>query len=252
MLSSRRPVRMLLAEVREGVSSAVILAGVCAGLSLPMLHYQTHHLLDPLFTKPLTADQALSFTLFHVLLIFAASLLCALVGFLYAPRLGLIGMKLLKSDRKFLPLYFVIGLLLTPAAYWLVDMHLQTKIPLYFPEQAGWALAQTLGRVLAPEVIARFGLVTVGVYLWRWLRFTGHPWPASLLVAGFAGLEAWIGLERLGLKPAFDFFTLRVLGLAVAFNWVVGEVYLRRGLLPVLALRLGIELKYPLYALFFF
>ena len=192
----------------------------------------------------------MALALFHVLLMFGACLLCALVGFLYTPRLGLPGLKIREGDRKLIALYLAAGLLTAPLAYFLVDMDLREKIPEYFPAHLGWALAQTLGRALAPEVIARFGLVTIGVYLCRWLRFSGHPWPAPLAVAGFAMLEAWVGLERLGLQPGLDPFTLSCLGLAFVSNVIFGEIYLRRGLVPALVLRLGVELKYPLYALF--
>jgi len=250
MSQSRQPMRLTVSEMREGVRSAIILAGVCAGAAFPMLYYQSVHLISPMLSKPPNADQTMALTLFHALLIFAACLLCALVGFLYAPRLGLPGLKLQDPDRKFLALYLAAGLLMTPIAYALVDMDLRDRIPDYFPGRLGWALAQTLGRALAPEVIARFGLVTIGVYFWRWLRFSGHPWPAPLAVAGFGAFEAWVGLERLQQQPGLDLFTLSCLGLAFASNLVFGEIYLRRGLIPLLALRLGIELKYPLYALF--
>jgi hypothetical protein len=250
MPQSRQPVRLSPSDVREGIRSAIILAGACGAAAFPMMYYQTVHLIAPMLAKPPNPDQTMALTLFHALLIFAASLLCALVGFLYTPRLGLPGLKVLSWDRKFFALYLAAGLLTAPVAYFLLDMDLRARIPEYFPGQLGWALAQTLGRALAPEVIARFGLVTIGVYLLRWLRFAGHPWPAPLAVACFGVLEAWVGLERLHQQPGLNLFTLSCLGLAFVSNLVFGEVYLRRGLVPALVLRLGVELKYPLYALF--
>src|SRR4030042_809048 len=143
MPHSRRPVRLSLADAREGVSSAIILAGVCAAPAFPMMYYHTVHLLAPMLAKTLNPDQTLALTLFHALLLFAASLLCALVGFLYSPRLGLPGLKVLDWDRKFFALYLAAGLLTAPIAYSLVDLDLRGRIPEYFPSQLGWALAQT-------------------------------------------------------------------------------------------------------------
>jgi hypothetical protein len=248
MTSARRLIRLSPSAMREGVSSAVILAGTAAAAAYPMIYYQSLHLVSPLLPKPMNPDQTLVFTIGHVLLLFAACLLCALVGFLYSPRLDLPGFGSWRRDRRFLILCFAAGLFLVPGSYFFLDHNFRARLPAYFPADLSWALAMTLGQTLAPEVIARFGQITIGVYLLRWLRFSGHPWPAVLAVAILGAAGSWISQTRLHLDPGLNSFTLSCLAFAFLSNLLFGEVYLRKGLLAALALRLGLELKYPLYA----
>jgi len=250
MPSSRQPHRLSPSAMRESVSSAVILAGAAAAAAYPMIYYQSLHLVSPLLTRPLNPDQTLVFTIGHALLLFAACLLCALVGFLYSARLNLPGFGSFSRDHRLLPLFFAGGLLLIPGVFFLVDSKFHARLPAYFPADLPWALAMTLGQTFAPEVIARFGQITIGVYLLRWLRFSGHPWPAVLAVALLGMAGSWISQSRLHLDPGLNSFTLSCLCFAFLSNLLFGEVYLRRGLLASLALRLGLELKYPLYAWF--
>ena len=238
-----------LAEMNERVKEAVILAGACFLASFPLMYDQVPAMMAPQLLAPLTPDQTLNYVLYHVLLIFAAALLCALVGFLYSPRLQLPGLGDWKRERRWLPLYLLAGLAVVPVSYYLIDAELRRRLPGYFPESVLWALGHTLGRTLAPEVIARFGMTTIAVYLVRWLGGKGHPWPAVLAVALFGAVGSWIAQGRLGLQPGLNLFTLTGVGLAFGSNLVFGEIYLRRGLWVVLAVRLGIELKYPIYVL---
>jgi len=149
-----------------------------------------------------------------------------------------------------LPLGLALGLAFTPVSYFVVDREIIQCAPRVFSRHWPWALGNMLGGAMTQEVIARFGLLTIGVYLFRRLGFMGHPWPAIGLVSLIGCAGSYVFLLKFDL--AQEFFTSQIaLGLATAFflQWIFCEVYVRKGFLAALCIHFGLNIKLFVYAL---
>ena len=103
------------------------------------------------------------------------------------------------------------------------------------------------GTALTQEVVGRFGLLTIGVYLLRRLDLSASNRPAILAVSAFAAFGVLLTAGRLGLRPP-AFQLVLAAGYHFAVNWVLGEVFLRRGLIAVVCLHAGLNLKLLIYS----
>ena len=116
-------------------------------------------------------------------------------------------------------------------------------------EPSPWylSLARMAGIALTQEVVGRFGLLTIGVYLLRRLDLSASNRPAILAVSAFAAFGAMLTASRLGLRPPAGQLGLAV-GFCFAVNWALGEVFLRRGLIAAICLHAGLNLKLLIYS----
>ncbi len=241
------PLLKLLRQSVEWSRDAFIMAGLCMVCAYPFYHYQAHHLMPGIDEHLANPHFAKSFMLFHMLMTFGAALICSMVGFFYGGRLRLIGFGDIRDlKEKILP-FLGLGLLLIPFSYLLGDELILARLPEYYPGELFTSLGQPL-IVLSQEVIARFGMVTVLVYFWRLFGLSGHPWPATIIVAAFTGFLAWLSLLNLGLIQGFDILALRIVISAFLANLLFGEIYIRQGLIPAIIAHLGLEGKYLIYS----
>jgi hypothetical protein len=246
-MTPQPPLVKILKQSVETTRDAFILAGACMVCACPFYYYQTKYLAPAI--QPNLADERLAriSLLFHMLMTFGAALISSMVGLYYANRLGLKGFDNLKEfHRKILP-FLALGILLIPLSYVSSDRAIMTRIPEYYPGNIKLAMGMPL-IVLSIEVIMRFGFITIFVYLLRWLKFHRHPWPASLMVAAFVAGQAYMSLQSLDIIQGFDLFALRLVGTAFILNLLLGEIYIRKGIMPAIFTHLGLEAKYLLYS----
>ena len=253
MTQSKKPpsraYKLKRADARNRVQNALLLAGSTMFVSYPWFYYQYKHMTLEIFSRAPTGHQLIVFAMGQSLILFAAALICSLVGFLYYDRLGLVGFGKLSDLRAWLPWALVLGILITPLLYYLADRRLMSLIPEAFPRPWPWALAWMAGSALSQEVVARFGLLSIGVYLLRWRSFKGHPWPAIAAVSVFSAFSAVIFLDRINFSARLELWQIGVLTLTIfAFQWILCEVYLRKGLLAALALHLGLSARLLIYS----
>lgn len=241
------PLLKVLKQSVEWSRDAFILAGICMVSAYPFLHYSAHYLPHRQMLEFSNAQTIRFFILFNMLMIFGAALIMSMVGFFYSKRMGLPGFGETRDFSSDILPFLALGIILIPISYIAADRALLARLPVYFPSDFTKALGQPF-IVVSQEVIARFGMVTIVVYFWRLLKRPGHPWPAPLLVAVFAAIQAWLSLRDLGITPRFDLFTARIVVSAFAANLVFGEVYIRRGLVAAVFVHLGLEGKYLLYS----
>ena len=239
-----------LKEIKDRVQNAFFLATAAMLASFPMFLYQFRHLTGSVFSHQPSAERLFYLSLTQSFIVFALALLCALVGFLYSESLQLPEFGRPGHFLAWLPMGLVLGLVFTPVSYFTVDREIIQLVPQVFPRHWPWALGNMLGSAITQEVIARFGLLTIGIYLFRRLGFRGHPWPAIALVSLFGCAGTYIFLLKFDLAQEFLPSQIAV-GLTMAFflQWIFCEVYVRKGFLAASCIHFGLNIKLLVYAL---
>jgi hypothetical protein len=236
-------------EMKEKIQNAVFLAAVTMAASFPMFLYQFQHMAGSTFAHSPARDRIYYLAMTQSIIVFALAFLCSLVGFLYSERLRLPGFG---KAAHFLPWISVglgVGILFTPVCYFLIDRNIYHLIPEAFPSLWAWAVANMVGGVIAQEVIARFGLLTIGIYLLDTWGFRGHPWPAIAVVSLFGTLGTYLFLLRFDLAGRLlPGQLLASLAFAFFLQWLYGEVFIRKGFLAAACIHFGLSVKLLLYA----
>ncbi|HUT55200.1 MAG TPA: hypothetical protein VM658_17555 [bacterium] len=246
--AASRAFKMSFMDARNRVHNAVLLAGAVMLLSLPMFYYQYAHMMRPVFAHAPTLKQLKLLALGQSIILFAPALVCSLVGFLYYERLGLPGPGRLGELKRWVPLSLLLGLALIVPSYYLTDRHMLAVFPEAYPRPWAWALAWAAGNSLSQEVVARFGLLSIGVYLLRWRGHKGHPAAAIAVVSLFAAVCSLLFFQRLGLSGLIEpRRALASLALVFGVQWVLCEVYVRKGLAASLCLHLGLSARLVVY-----
>ncbi len=251
MAKKPRPISYTLSEARERVANAVLLSGAATFLSLPMFYHQFMTLTGGVFERAPAIEEAKMMAAGQAILVFAMTFLCGLVGFLYADRIGMVGFGRLRDIRRWAPIGLAAGLAATPVMYFGLDRGVMAMAPEMYPDGWYWSVSWVLGRAVSQEVIGRFGLVTIGVYLLGKLGVGDKNWTAAAAVALFAAFSSGLFFSRLGLIEIMG-PGLGVLALASVFalQCLYGWLYLRFGLVPAICVHAGMGLRLVLYSLF--
>ncbi len=246
------PLEVLKEQLRYSrgkLRDALIMAGVCLAVSYPYFQYQATHIAFPGIDDELSQMQAQFIILSQVLLVFCGALISSMVGLHYSEKLSLPGLGDVRRLRLNL-LLLVLGVSSIPLSYYLTDLPLLVSKPELYPTRWDYIISHVLASSVTPEVIFRFGLVTIAVYLLQWRKHQGHPWAASTIVALFIALGSLMSRPNLGIGVGLDLQTMISAFGVLTINIVLAEVYIRYGLLSAMVLHMGVELKYVAYALF--
>jgi len=244
--------RLTPSQVKQRAKAAFVISAITMFAVCPKFFYQFRELAGRVSIGPVSDLQVLKLALGQSLILFTAAIISSLVGLLYADRLSLPGMGRFKDLKVWLPLGIALGLFLTPVSYYLADKRLLFQVPEMFPESLHLALGWVLGSALSQEVIARLGLLTIAVYFLHWFNFKGHPWPAILVVCLFTVMNVLILSHRFRLAGRIEPQLLHLsLAGSFLFQWLLCEVYIRKGFLAAAALHAGLKIKVLVYAAWF-
>jgi hypothetical protein len=242
------PSRLTLGEARAHVRNAIALAGLVMFASVPMYYFQFSRLASLIFKKTPPPEAMRALAVGQGLVAFSLALLCSLVGFMYAGRLALPGLGWGRDFRKWWLVAGALGAVSIPVSYFALDRDLLVKFPEFFPRPWPLAAIHVVGGALGQEVIARFGLITIVVYLLRWRGSRGHPWPATVIVSAFMTTAEFLYLTWTDIGARLEPWQLGVyLGMQLAFQVFQSEVYLRGGLLAAIAVHLALGLRLVVY-----
>lgn len=240
-------------EIKAKMQNSVLLAGAAMAASFPMFMYQYRHLSGLILDYKPAPELLDNLALKQSVIVFFAAFLCALVGFLYAERLRLPVFGKTADIAVWLPRGLLIGTALTPVFYLAIDRELSRIFPSLFPNPWPWALADMLGSAITQEVLARLGLLTIGIYfLDRW-KFKGYPWPAVAAIAMFGTLGTYLFLTRFGIAQKVSIYHFLIsLFLAFGLQWIFCAIYLRWGFVAAVCIHIGLNVKYLIYAVMLF
>jgi hypothetical protein len=239
-----------LREMKDRVQNALFLAAAAMIGSFPMFLYQFEQFSGSLFTYPPSSERLFYLSLTQSMIVFALAFLCALVGFLYSERLKLPKFGRPADAPLWLSLGLTFGLVFTPLSYLAIDRQIIRLIPGVFPTHWLWASANMLGGAITQEVIARFGLLTIGIYLLGRWGFKGHPWPAIALISLFGSFGTVVFLLKFELAQKLTLSQLApTLMMVFVLQWIFGELYVRKGFMAALCVHFGLSVKLVIYAL---
>ena len=239
-----------LNEMKERIQNAIFLAAAAMLGSFPMFLYQYQHLSGYIFTPQPSEERLFYLSLIQSVIVFALAFLCALVGFLYSARLKLPKFGSPADALNWLSFGLALGLLFTPLSYFVLDREMMRLIPQMYPTHWPWAIGNMLGGAITQEVISRFGLLTIGIYLLDRWNFKGYPWPAIALVSLFGCAGTYVSLLKFDLAQRL-FPSEIVLALIIVFilQWVFSEAYVRKGFLAAVCIHFGLSVRLLVYAL---
>ncbi len=236
--------------MKDIIRNSVFLAAAAMFGTLPMFQYHFRQFAGSLFTRQPTAEQIYYLAVGQSFIVFLLAFLCSLVGFLYSERLQLPEFGKASDIPRWLCIGLALGLFFTPISYYFCDREVFRVIPEIFPGSWHWALANMSGIALAQEVIVRFGLLTIGIYLARRWGLKGHAWPVITVISIFGATGTYMFLAKFDLMHKLIPSQL-IISLAMAFflQWLFCEVYLRKGFLAVLCIHIGLDIKFLVYSL---
>lgn len=234
--------------MKNHIRNALLLGAVTMFLSLPMFHYQFRHLTGEVFRGQPTVEMAWRLALSQSFMVFCLAFMSSLIGFIYAEKLRLPGLGKAADIRVWLPGGLAAGLIFTPISYILLDREVIRLIPGIHPSSLSWTLPVMLAGAFCQEVIIRFGLLTIALYLWnRWTE-KGRPWPAIALISAFGATGSWLLISRLGIAGGLSHSQIMTMVvLSFLTQWILGEVYVKKGLSASICVHLGLSAKYLVF-----
>lgn len=188
-----------------------------------------------LHSQPLQYDMLYAQTA----LLFIICLLCAMAGFSFSKRLGLPGFG--TTDR--LHHFLALGAVLLLLSLVLFDRYFYPVAPWAYPKQGGYLFLIPFKEAVADELILRFGLVTIAVGIAR-SRIIGVG-----LVSAFATMLSVKYFRFIGVDIDWSYVFIIHFILVFSINFILGYVYVTRGLISVMAVKWILGFRYALLAL---
>jgi len=187
-------------------------------------------------------DNAYSILWGQTAMIFVVCMLSAIGGSVFTRRLHLPGIGEKKHWLNELPYLAAGGLVLMLIIYLAFDRYFYPVSPGSYPDLGIYTALLPLKGVFTEELILRYGLVTLAVGICR------NRYGGAALVAGFATLLSIKYLEFAGIPLEWGYLCIIQLVFSFTVNFILGAVFVTRGLLSAMTLKLMLELRYVLAA----
>lgn len=176
-------------------------------------------------------------------MIFIICLFSAFAGSLFTRRLGLPGFGDIRQWKKEAPYLAAAGLVLMLFIYLSFDRYFYAVSPGSYPDLSVYMILLPLKGTFTEELILRYGLVTIAVGICR------NRYGGAALVAGFATILSLEYFEFAGIALTWNYICIMQLLLAFLANFILGAVFVTRGLMAAMTVKLMLEMRYALAAL---
>jgi len=224
------------------LNKSCVLALVSVFFTTPWFHYliflAPEKAMLPMIPNPGTVLVA------ELFLLFIICFLSAMIGFTFSKRAGLPGFGTAENWFQSLPLLLLAGFGMIAVSWLLFDRHFIQISPVSYPDHPLYLVFFPFKGAVTDEVIMRFGLLTVCVGILR-RRIAG-----IVTVSLFASLLTLKYFRFIGISPDFSYLFVMQMLLSFVSHFVLGYVYVTRGLLQSMTLKLIFGAKYVLLVLF--
>lgn len=222
--------------MREVFIKSSALALLSTLFSVPYFHYMLFVVADQ--RRFAEGFDPWGFLYGELFVLFLICLLAAMVGFSLSIRLGLPGFgdpgELFRSIPWLLALAF--GMIVL--SYFLFDRYFFEISPISYPKKSIYLLSLPFKGVFTDEVILRFCLITLSVGLFK------HKGAAVGFVSALASLLTIKYFYFLGIQPGLNYIFLVQLFLSFLSNFLLGYLFVTRGLLYSMTLKFLFGMKY--------
>jgi len=188
-------------------------------------------------SRDVSPERMNRFLLAQLIVMLAVCLICSAVGFFFSRRYGLAGLGDFQSLKKSLPWIFGIVAVGAPAAFFLYDRSFHVLAPGYYPTKWTWALAVAFSTAFSGEIIARFGMMTIFMGIFRNFKLANIA--QSLFVTALAIRSLYLADHPFGL----NYITMIGLVFSFAGSLAAGWIYYRYGILSVILCHFLFELR---------
>jgi len=218
------------AEIRRVFIKSLALSVCCTLSAIPYFY----HLL---FIAPMIAMASLplgiglrGFLFMELFILFLLCLLSALVGFSFSERRGLPGFGDKIRFKQALPSLILVGATMTTLSILFFDRFFFTLSPASYPKGILYIISFSLKAAFTDEVILRFGLVTIGVGIFRSKAI------GVVLGAALAVLFTLKSFQFMGMGTSLHYIMITRLLIIFFTNLILGYLFVTRGLLYAMAL----------------
>lgn len=177
-------------------------------------------------------------------LFFIICLLSSMVGYGFMERYALPGFGRIGKWRRSLPFLLATGLFLMLISCLLSDSGFSRTAPALWPKrEAVYLLTMPLNSMITDETILRFGFVTIAVGLCR-------NKPAGVALAAlFAAMLTEKYFIFIGVPAAPEYLSAVRFVFSFGINFILGWLFITRGLLSSMTVNFVLGLHYPVTAL---
>jgi hypothetical protein len=226
---------------RDVMIKSAALAVPAALLAIPYFYFLLFDF--PRRSGPDSLQKAQALLWGQTAMIFVICLLSGFAGAVFTRRLSLPGLGDIRRWKKEAPYLAAAGLALMLFIYLTFDRYFYAVSPGFYPDLSLYMVLLPLKGAFTEELILRYGLVTIAVGICR------HRYGGAALVAGFATILSLEFFQFAGIPLEWNYICIMQLILAFLANFILGAVFVTRGLLAAMTIKLMLEMRYALAAL---
>lgn len=179
-----------------------------------------------------------NFLLVELLALFVICFFAAVIGLSFANKYELPGLGDLRDFTGSLAFILALGTVMIMLSYFLFDRYFYEVSPACYPKDLLYLISFPFQGAFTDETILRLCLVTICVGL-----FKGKA-SGVVCVSALASLFTIKYLYFFGIKPGMDYLFVAQILLSFASNCLLGYLYVTRGLVYSMTLKLLFGLKY--------
>ena len=227
-------------DMRAVLTKSLALAIASTLFTLPYFHY----LISEISFRQRLPQSADSFIILltQLLLLFILTFLSAMVGFSFSTRYNLHGMGDPRALVSSLPLVVAGGAVIIVISYFFFDQFFFEISPASYPRNPLFLLSYPFKRAFTDEVILRFCLVTIAVGLFK------SKSAGVIFVSAFAAIATVKYFHFIGLPVGLNTIFLTQLFISFVTNFLLGYLFVARGLLYAMSLGFIFGMKYLVMA----
>jgi hypothetical protein len=224
------------ADMHYVVLNSLVVAIASTLFSLPYFHYLIFQVSsEGLFQG---GNYSYSLLLTQLFLLFILSLLSAMIGFSFSKRFEFPGFGDLKGFTRSMPYLIMGGAVMIILSFFLYDRYFFEISPISYPKGILYLISLPVKGAFTDEIILRFCLVTIATGLLK-SKSAGVG-----IVSAFASLIAIKYFHFIGVNISLNYLFLTHIFFSFLVNFVLGYLYVTKGLIYSMALGFFFNLKY--------